>query len=112
MSLFIIFIVRVESAWPKTVFAPQNSSVYIDCTTRSESDEPFWSVQLADFAAFLSFSNGRTTLNGHGVYAIETASSTLRLLINSTDLNNGTVIQCVYGGGRELQETTLYVYGK
>ena len=57
MIVLALVLVRVpaESRWPETVYAPQNASVYINCTLESQ-DTPFWAISLADFNTDLQFS--------------------------------------------------------
>ena len=90
----------VDEPWPTpNVFAPQNSTVLINCTTTSDS--PLWSIDLASDGSNsqLQFSNRAEDLNAHGVYELPTINETgmlptLRLLINNTARNNGTDIVC------------------
>ena len=108
--------VLVDEPWPRPyVFAPENSTVLINCTTTS--DFPLWSIDLASDGSNsqLQFSTGDKNLNVHGVYELPSINETgmpptLRLLINDTSKNNGTEIVC--DDGNESFETTLYVYGE
>ena len=108
--------VLVDEPWPRPyVFAPENSTVLINCTT--PSDSPLWSIDLASDGSNsqLQFSNRAEDLNAHGVYELSLINETgmpptLRLLINDTARNNGTDIVC--DNGNDIFETTLYVYGE
>ena len=105
----------VDEPWPRpNVFAPENSTVLINCTTTSDS--PLWSIDLASDGSNsqLQFPTRAENLNAHGVYELPSINKTgmpptLRLLINDTASNNGTVIVC--DDGNDIFETTLYVYG-
>ena len=78
----------------------------------------FWAIDLSDdmtnFALRFISTGENTTLNAHGVYElppIETPGmpTTLRLLINDTARNNGTVINC--GSVTSARSTTMFVLG-
>ena len=94
------------------LLVPQNSTIIINCTT--DSDTPFWSIDPAGDQlgmTFIQFATRSEELKAHGVYElprIETPGMppTLRLLINDTENNNQTVIQCV--GSNVLHQTTVY----
>ena len=92
---------------------PRNASVYIDCTLESQT-KPFWLVDLAadGLSVDRQFNVPATekVLNDYGVYQIEVAPPTLRLLINDTNINNQTVIKC-FDGQSALRQTSLYLYG-
>ena len=106
----------VDEPWPgPEVFAPENSTVLINCTTTGDS--PLWSIDLASDGSNsqLQFSTRDNDLNAHGVYELPLINEigvppTLRLLINDTASNNGTKIVC--DGENESFETTLYIYGE
>ena len=107
--------VLVDEPWPRDVFAPENSTVLINCT--NTSDSPLWSIDLASDGSNsqLQFSTRAEDLNAHGVYELPLINETgmpptLRLLINDTARNNGTDIVC--DNGNESFETTLYIYGE
>ena len=107
----------VDEPWPRPyVFAPENSTILINCTTTT-GDSPLWSIDLASDGSNsqLQFSNRAEDLNAHGVYELPLingtgTASTLRLLINDTASNNGTKIVC--DDGNESFVTTLYIYGE
>ena len=114
-----IFAVRVPGrAWPTPrVLIPVNSTVLINCTTNQSS--PYWSIDLAaadvGSKSFTDVGDQITFLNENGLYElpqvnIEGEPSTLRLLINDTEVTNQTVITCT-GRNRDILETTLFVYG-
>ena len=96
------------------MYVPHNASVYINCTT--DSNNPFWSINPAEdeLDRFLQFPTRGEDLNNEGVYDIGVAEGTvpptLRLLINDTEMNNQTVIECV---GRAVTNTTvIFLYGE
>ena len=98
-------------------FIPQGSSIHINCTADS-GQSPLWSIRLTDSSViFLQFTfpASEDLLNSHGFYEIPQEDSELiRLIINSTQDNNGTLIRCIDGGSLEspiIFETTLIVYG-
>ena len=105
-----------DQQWPRFVYVPHNASVYINCTT--DSNNSFWSIDLAEdgLETPLQFATRREALNNEGVYDIEvsggtTVPPTLRLLINNTELNNQTVIECV--GEKVTHRTVIFLlYGK
>ena len=114
-----VFAVRVPGrAWPTpSILIPVNSTILIYCTTNQSS--PYWSIDLAAAdvgpKSFTDVGDQITFLNENGLYElpqvnIEGEPSTLRLLINDTEMNNQTVVKCV-GGDRDILETTLFVYG-
>ena len=97
---------------------PLNSTaVAINCKLE-ENVEPFWAIDLAEDTlpmSALQFSNRRVVLNEYGVFELPALESpgqppTLRLLVNDTERNNQTLIDCV--GVRESRQTTLFVYGR
>ena len=108
----------VDEPWPTPhVFAPENSTVLINCTSTATSLLPLWSIDLANDASNfqLQFSSRAKRLNAHGVYELPTINKTgmpptLRLLINDTSRNNGTEIYC--DDDNVSFETILYVYGE
>ena len=114
-SMPISLLVEVaDQSWPRFVYVPHNASVYINCTT--DSNNPFWSIDPADdeLETPLQFATRGEALNNEGLYDIEvlggTVPPTLRLLINNTELNNQTVIECV--GERVNLRTVIFLYGK
>ena len=76
---------------------------------------PFWSIDLADDSTttplqFSTTGGQLTRLNEHGLYelaAMPEMPDVLTLLINDTERNNQTVVDCI---GSDL-ETTLFVFG-
>ena len=103
-----------DQSWPRFVYVPHNASVYKNCTT--DSDNPFWSIDPAGdgLETPLQFSTRREALNNEGLFNIEvsegTVPPTLRLLINDTEVNNQTVIECV--GEIVTHRTVIFLYGK
>lgn len=97
----------MSEPWPEPLFIPQDACILMNCTT----DSPIWSIDLANDSTSLQlqFGSKMEELNSYGFYEIETPGTlpTLRLLINETTRNNGTVIYC----GRVLS-TTFSVFGK
>ena len=103
-----------DQSWPSFIYAPHNASVYINCTTNSSN--PFWSINLAgdNVDSFLPFFPRGEDLNNEGLYDIGVAGGTvpptLRLLINDTEVNNQTMIECV--GRAVTHRTVIFLYGK
>jgi hypothetical protein len=103
--------VAAEQLWPRFVYVPHNASVYINCITDSSS--PFWSIDPAEdgLDSFLPFTTRGEALNNEGLYNINVAAEmTLRLLINDTEVNNQTKIECV--GETVVLRTVIFLYGK
>ena len=107
-------IVLVSEPWPVYIFAPQESTIIINCTAYSEP--AFWSIDLANdsVSSQHQFTSREDILNDHGVYElprIETPGMppTLRLMINDTTGNNQTEIHCT--GGNKSIHTTLFIIG-
>ena len=101
------------------VMVPVNSSsVILYCEDNSNSmHSALWSIDLASdgLSTQQEFSTRRELLNQHGVYELPRIESagmppTLRLLINDTASNNGTVIDCM--GDDVAVRTTVFVHGK
>ena len=103
--------------WESRTYIPQESSIYINCTTES-SQNPGWTIQLPGRTATLQFTFPASirTLNDHGFHQlpeidIEMSMKTIRLLINSTMGINGTVVRCDDTGTATLiTHTTLFVF--
>ena len=102
--------------WPTpNLFVPLTSTVTINCALNGS--DPYWAVDLANDGdtsqkQFIDNGGQRVTLNYYGVYQIEPQSGmpqTLRLLINDTASNNGTLVVCAPSQGRS---TTLLVFGE
>ena len=104
-----------NAKWPTTVYVPRNASVFINCAT--SYDNAYWAIDVAgDSYNFLPIAASRDYLNNYGVYELPPVKmpgmhrSILRLLINNTDINNRTVIECF--GGNNRNRTTLHLYSK
>ena len=102
-----------QPSWPRIVYVPHNASVYINCIT--DSSDPFWSINPAEdeLDSFLQFHTRGQDLNNVGLYEIEVApgmTHTLRLLINNTEINNQTKIECV--GEKLTLKTVVFLYGR
>jgi hypothetical protein len=103
--------VAAERSWPTFVYVPHNASVYINCTTDSSS--PFWVVNPAEDGLDISlqFATRGEALNNEGLYDLNVAAEmTLRLLINNTEVNNQTKIECV--GETVHLRTVIFLYGE
>ena len=105
------------------VFAPQQSTIIIiiiiiiNCTADAYGEQPFWSIDLANDSVSTQhqFSTRQDLLNAHGVYElpqIEASGmlSTVRILINDTEVNNQTKIICTTEN-KSIQ-TTLFIIRK
>ena len=116
--LYFCYAVLVSDPWPKPfLLVPQKSNIYMNCTVKSTSLF-FWSINLANdsLSVQFQFGTGRSVLNAHGVYElpqseISEETTILRLLINDTARNNGTVIHCTRTVSDSIA-TTLFVLGK
>ena len=97
------------------LLVPNGSNVEINCTAAlGTTDPPFWAIDLAaDLSTTrLQFTNRKGQLNTHGVYELPPIETplTLRLLINDTEINNQTEINCEPGA--ETITTILHVFGE
>ena len=109
--------VSVSLPWESYTYIPQESSVYINCTTES-SQNPGWTIQLPSQTATLQFTFPASirTLNDHIFYQLPEIDlgmtmKTIRLLINSTMRINGTVVRCDDTGTAILiTHTTLFEF--
>ena len=113
MPLISLSVEVADQSWPSFVYVPHNASVYINCTT--DRSDPFWSINPAEdeLDSFLQFPTRGEDLNNEGLYDIKVAGGmppTLRLLINDTEVNNQTVIECV--GRAVTHRTVIFLYGK
>ena len=96
------------------MYVPHNASVHINCTT--DSDSPFWAIDLPgdQLTTPFQFATRGKVLNDYGLYELPRIGTpgmppTLRLLVNDTEINNQTVIECV--GENVARQTTVYLYG-
>ena len=112
--LFTVFVARPP--WNTTyVLVPQNSSVIIECTTNSPN--PYFSIDIGNYLQNQQFISSRSqqlqNLLNHGLYSMDNMSnnSTVTLLINQTEKNNGTTVHCFGGDGAQVDEITLILYG-
>ena len=97
------------------ILVPNGSNLEINCTAAvGTADPPFWAIDLAaDLSTTrLQFTNRKGQLNTHGVYELPPIETplTLRLLINDTEINNQTEINCEPGA--ETITTILHVFGE
>ena len=99
-------------------FIPEGSRAVINCTADS-SQSPAWVIQLPGQSLQLQFPVGgsRTTLNNRGFYELPELDSgvtrIIRLLLNNTMSNNGSVIGCIdSNSGNTIAQTSLHIYGK
>ena len=107
----------MSEPWPTPVlYIPQDVHVMMSCRADGNSP-PFWSIDLANDSSpvQLQFGSRQEQLNSFGFYEVPQIEISgipliLRLLINETARNNGTVIFC----SRDKMElhTTLSVFGK
>ena len=114
MNKYISPVVLVSESWPVYIFAPQESTIIINCTVNSK--HAFWSVDLANgsVSSQHQFSSREDILSDHGVYELPQMEThgmppTLRLIINDTTGNNQTEILCT--GGNKTIHTTLFLIG-
>lgn len=93
----------------------------MNCTADSNSPSIFWTIDLSSHPSVVpfQFGTGRATLNAAGFYELSDIKSvnknttTLKLLINDTANNNGTIIHCTHGALLSTTFTTsLFVLGK
>ena len=114
---FFFYAVLVSEPWPMPIlYVPQDAHVMMNCTADGNSP-PFWSINLANDSSTLphQFGTRQEQLNSYGFYEVPKIEISgmpliLRLLINETAKNNGTVIFC----SRDKMElsTTLSIFGK
>ena len=108
----IYYIVDVASPWQENTYVPQNSSIHMTCTGE-RNQVLYWSIQLADSETDTQFDypSSISILNGHSIYEIGiNASDTIGLLINNTEGNNASIIQCVDGNTvTTISQTTLII---
>ena len=97
---------------------PQNSVAHINCSfVNHESQHVLWSIQLAGSRSISQFAVSKVLLNSRGLFEQSSVSmdrkTTIRLILNSTDENNGSVVQCDEAKSASiLFATTITVYGK
>ena len=106
---------QVSEPWlAPYLFIPRDSTIEMNCTTLDETKSPTWSIDIAsDVVMFpLQFASQGEDLNAHGLFKIDDPGTPtmVRLLINNTEINNQTVINCNRRGA--LATTTLFVYSK
>ena len=81
--------------------------------TGERSEVLYWSIQLADSETDTQFDypSSISMLNGHSIYEIDIDTpDTIGLLINNTEGNNGTIIQCVDGHTvTTISQTTIII---
>ena len=93
-------------------FAPQNSSVQINCT----AENPRWQITIPGRSQ-ARFTEDMQFLSNNGFRELQRinlgTTTIIRLLLNSTVKINGSVITCGDGGAlTTISCTTLVVYGK
>ena len=98
-------------------FIPEGATAEINCTADS-SQSPAWTIQLPGQSLPLQFPVGRSrmTLNNRGFYELPELDSgvtrIIRLLLNNTMNNNGSVIGCIdTDSGNTIVQTSLHIYG-
>ena len=104
--------------WQAKTYIPQNASVQINCTVEGSTWNLAWSIQLAgsDNSIRFKFHHSIMLLNNRGFFKLPDMTTerrkTIRLVVNSTDENNGTEIQCIDPGTAiTVNETTIVVFG-
>jgi hypothetical protein len=108
--------VQVSEPWPAPfLFIPRDSTVEMICTAVEGIRPPFWAIDRASDGVTIpsQFASEGEDLNAHGLFKIEepgTPSTTVRLLINNTAVNNQTVISCNRRGAQAT--TTLSVFSR
>ena len=116
--MLFLYAVLVRDPWPTPfLFVPPKSSVQINCLADSTSLSGFWAIDLASDSSRVpfQFATQGAILNTHGVYELPPIhasenSTILRLLVNDTVKNNGTIIHCT--PAVLTSDTTLFVLGK
>ena len=114
MNFFIT--VGVALPWETVTYIPGDSSaVQINCTS---NEEVAWSIYLTNSTSESRFTNehSKLLLNRRGFFQLTEVTTetnkTIRLLMNSTVGNNGTMVQCRYPAQAAIvSETTLFVHG-
>ena len=108
--------VSVTQPWEEYTYIPENSTVILNCTV-VEDRTPAWTIFLSGNHVGLQFSFpvSISTLNDRGFYQLlSKENGTILLFVNvTTDVNNGTKIQCVYPAqATAISKTVLIVYGE
>ena len=109
----MLITVSVSSPWSNITFMPPNSMTYLNCTGRRNDSDLQWVVFFSGTGGFVTYSDSSSGLyNRQGFYSVLQDTVSIQLLINKTDGNNGTVIQCVesdFNNIYVLSETTMIV---
>ena len=106
----------MNDIWDMKTYVPHNSSLLINCSSDSTTQEAVWSIMLAGSNSIVRFKLGSVPLNRRGLYKLSNITTgdrnIIRLLVNSTEENNGTVVQCVdIKTANIISVTTIMVYG-
>ena len=90
----------------------------MNCTVEGSKQNLAWSIRLAGSDSFsrFKFNHSIMLLNNRGFFKLPDMTTerknNIRLVINSTDGNNGTEIQCIDPGTAvTVNETTIVVFG-
>ena len=101
-----------------TFYIPQRSVVVINCTAEN-SLNPVWSIRLPGQNNPIQFTHEASIrmLNSLGFQKLEAVDSGLlkiiQLLINTTMINDGTVVGCDNAAlGKTIAQTTLEIFSK
>ena len=119
----MLFLVTVEVDFvllpPEAMtFIPEGSTSVINCTADS-NQSPAWAIQLPgqNFQLQFPIEASKMSLNNRGFYELPELDLgeriIIRLLLNNTMSNNGTVVGCIDAGlGVAIAQTAVNVYGK
>ena len=107
--------VSVSSPWNNVTFIMPNAMTYVNCTGRRNGSDLQWFVFFSGTDDFIAYSDSSSRLfNRRGFYLLPAVllqdTVTTQLFINTTEGNNGTMIQCVEADSNNiLSETTMIV---
>ena len=100
--------------WESETHIPQDSSVTMSCN--GEKNQALeWTITLPGHRVPFQFGFQAQVkkLHKHNFYKLKAMGNTVQLLINSTEGNNGTKIECVdVGSALTINETILIVDGE
>ena len=113
----MLITVSVSSPWNTITFMPPNAMTYVNCTGRRNGSDPHWLVFFSGTDGFVTFTDSSSGLfNRRGFYLLPTVllqdTVTTQLFINTTEGNNGTVIQCIDSVSNNIiSETIMIIVG-
>ena len=98
---------------------PHNSSLLMNCTLDSITQKAAWAIVLSGLTdpSPVQFERSLVLLNNRSFYNLPDITSgdqkIIRLLVNATEGNNGTVVQCIDTETASIiSMTTIMIFGK